>query len=322
MNEEKLMKRCIEIGKSVLGMTYPNPNVGSLLFCDGKIISEGFTSKAGGNHSEINTIKNVKDQSLFKNSTLFVTLEPCCHFGKTPPCTNEIVKSGIKNVVIGCEDPNPIVKSKGIKYLKDHGVNVTYGILEDLCIDLHKRLIVYFEKKRPYIILKWAESFDGFIAPKIKNNKRPYWISNELSKQIVHKWRSQEHAIMIGHKTKKNDNAFLDVRNWNNINNRKFVVGRDLEDLEGFEIIETNGKILSANDLSKNLFNKKIQSIIIEGGLFTLNKFIESNIWDEARVFKSNTKIYDGTISPKLNLNYHEKTQIDKDTLYHFKNYQ
>lgn len=322
MNEEKLMKRCIEIGKSVLGMTYPNPNVGSLLFCDGKIISEGFTSKAGGNHSEINTIKNVKDQSLFKNSTLFVTLEPCCHFGKTPPCTNEIVKSGIKNVVIGCEDPNPIVKFKGIKYLKDHGVNVTYGILEDLCKDLHKRLIVYFEKKRPYIILKWAESFDGFIAPKIKNNKRPYWISNELSKQIVHKWRSQEHAIMIGHKTKKNDNAFLDVRNWNNINNRKFVVGRDLEDLEGFEIIETNGKILSANDLSKNLFNKKIQSIIIEGGLFTLNKFIESNIWDEARVFKSNTKIYDGTISPKLNLNYHEKTQIDKDTLYHFKNYQ
>ncbi|MFL2608794.1 MAG: bifunctional diaminohydroxyphosphoribosylaminopyrimidine deaminase/5-amino-6-(5-phosphoribosylamino)uracil reductase RibD [Flavobacteriaceae bacterium] len=322
MNEEKLMKRCIEIGKSVLGMTYPNPNVGSLLFCDGKIISEGFTSKAGGNHSEINTIKNVKDQSLFKNSTLFVTLEPCCHFGKTPPCTNEIVKSGIKNVVIGCEDPNPIVKFKGIKYLKDHGVNVTYGILEDLCKDLHKRLIVYFEKKRPYIILKWAESFDGFIAPKIKNNKRPYWISNELSKQIVHKWRSQEHAIMIGHKTKKNDNAFLDVRNWNNINNRKFVVGRDLEDLEGFEIIETNGKILSANDLSKNLFNKKIQSIIIEGGLFTLNKFIESNIWDEARVFKSNTKIYDGTSSPKLNLNYHEKTQIDKDTLYHFKNYQ
>ena len=322
MNEEKLMKRCVEIGKSVLGLTYPNPNVGSLLFCDGKIISEGFTSKAGGNHSEINTIKNVKDQSLFKNSTLFVTLEPCCHYGKTPPCTNEIVKRGIKNVVIGCEDPNPIVKSKGIKYLKDHGVNVTYGILEDLCKDLHKRLIVYFEKKRPYIILKWAESFDGFIAPKIKNNKRPYWISNELSKQIVHKWRSQEHAIMIGHKTKKNDNAFLDVRNWNNINNRKFVVGRDLEHQEGFEIIETNGKILSANDLSKNLFNKKIQSIIIEGGLFTLNKFIESNIWDEARVFKSNTKIYDGTSSPKLNLNYHEKTQIDKDTLYHFKNYQ
>ena len=293
MNEEKLMKRCVEIGKSVLGMTYPNPNVGSLLFCDGKIISEGFTSKAGGNHSEINTIKNIKDQSLFKKSTLFVTLEPCCHYGKTPPCTNEIVKRGIKNVVIGCEDPNPIVKSKGIKYLKDHGVNVTYGILEDLCKDLHKRLIVYFEKKRPYIILKWAESFDGFIAPKIKNNKRPYWISNELSKQIVHKWRSQEHAIMIGHNTKKNDNAFLDVRDWNNINNRKFVVGRILEDLEGFEIIETKGKILSANDLSKNLFNKKIQSIIIEGGLFTLNKFIVSNIWDEARVFKSNTKIYD-----------------------------
>ena len=239
MNEEKLMNRCVEIGKSVLGLTYPNPNVGSLLFCDGKIISEGFTSKAGGNHSEINTIINVKDPSLFKKSTLFVTLEPCCHYGKTPPCTNEIVKRGIKNVVIGCEDPNPIVKSKGIKYLKDHGVNVKYGILEDLCKDLHKRLIVYFEKKRPYIILKWAESLDGFIAPKTKNNKRPHWISNELSKQIVHKWRSQEHAIMIGRKTKKNDNSFLNVRNWNNTKNRKFIVSRNLEALDGFEIIQT-----------------------------------------------------------------------------------
>ena len=320
MNEEKLMNRCVEIGKSVLGLTYPNPNVGSLLFCDGKIISEGFTSKAGGNHSEINTIINVKDPSLFKKSTLFVTLEPCCHYGKTPPCTNEIVKRGIKNVVIGCEDPNPIVKSKGIKYLKDHGVNVKYGILENLCKDLHKRLIVYFEKKRPYIILKWAESLDGFIAPKIKNNKRPHWISNELSKQIVHKWRSQEHAIMIGRKTKKNDNSFLNVRNWNNTKNRKFIVSRNLEALDGFEIIQTNGKILSANDISKNLFNKKVQSVIIEGGLFTLNKFIDSDIWDEARVFKSDKKIYDGTNSPKLKLNYYKKTQIEKDTLYHFKN--
>ena len=121
MNDEKLMKRCIEIGQSVLGLTYPNPNVGSLLFCDGKIISEGFTSRAGGNHSEINTIINVKDKSLFNKSTLFVTLEPCCHYGKTPPCTNEIVRRGIKNVVIGCEDPNPIVKSNGIKYLKEMG---------------------------------------------------------------------------------------------------------------------------------------------------------------------------------------------------------
>ena len=224
-------------------------------------------------------------------------------------------------MVIGCEDPNPIVKSKGIKYLKDHGVNVKYGILEDLCKDLHKRLIVYFEKKRPYIILKWAESLDGFIAPKTKNIKRPHWISNELSKQIVHKWRSQEHAIMIGRKTKKNDNSFLNVRNWNNTKNRKFIVSRNLEALDGFEIIQTNGKILSANDLSKNLFNKKIQSVIIEGGLFTLNKFINSDIWDEARVFKSDKRIYDGTNSPKLKLNYYKKTQIENDTLYHFKNY-
>ncbi len=321
MNDEKLMKRCVEIGKSVLGMTYPNPNVGSLLFCDGKIISEGFTSKAGGNHSEINTIINVKDQSLYKKSTLFVTLEPCCHYGKTPPCANEIVSRGIKNVVVGCEDPNPIVKSNGIKYLKDNGVNVRFGILEDECKDLHKRLFVYFEKNRPYIILKWAESTDGYIAPKIKNNKRPYWIPNELSRQISHKWRSQEHAVMIGHNTQKHDTPFLNTRNWNNIDNRKFIIGNDQIEVNGFEKIETKGKTLNALDTCKYLYDEKIQSVIVEGGRFTLIKFLEEDVWDEARVFKTDAKIIDGIRAPKLKSKYYKKTKIGKDSLYLFNNY-
>ncbi len=321
MNDEKLMKRCIEIGKSVLGMTYPNPNVGSLLFCDGKIISEGFTSKAGGNHSEINTIINVKDQSLYKKSTLFVTLEPCCHYGKTPPCTNEIVRRGIKNVVVGCEDPNPIVKSNGIKYLKNNGVNVRFGILEDECKNLHKRLFVYFEKNRPYIILKWAESTDGYITPKIKKNKRPYWISNELSRQISHKWRSQEHAVMIGHNTQKHDTPILNTRNWNNIDNRKFIIGNKQIGLNGFEKIETKGKTLDAIDVCKYLYEKKIQSVIVEGGRFTLRKFLDEDIWDEARVFKTDAKIIDGIHAPKLKTKYYKKTKIGTDTLYFFNNY-
>ena len=321
MNDEKLMKRCIEIGQSVLGLTYPNPNVGSLLFCDGKIISEGFTSRAGGNHSEINTIINVKDKSLFNKSTLFVTLEPCCHYGKTPPCTNEIVRRGIKNIVIGCEDPNPIVKSNGIKYLKENGVNVRFGILEKECKDLHKRLFVYFEKNRPYIILKWAESIDGYIAPKSKRDKRPHWISNELSRQISHKWRSQEHAIMIGHNTVKHDTPILNTRNWNNINNRKFIIGNDQIGLNGFEKIETKGKTLKALDICQYLHHKKIQSVIIEGGRFTLNKFLEEDVWDEVRVFKADTKIVDGIHAPKLKLKYCKKTKVGDDTLYFFKNY-
>ena len=179
------MQRCINLGEKALGKTYPNPNVGSLLFYDGKIISESFTSEYGKNHAEINVINKINDNDILKKSTLFVTLEPCSHFGKTPPCCNAIFNKKIKNVVIGCKDPNELVNGGGINFLKSNDVNVEYGILEKECKDLHKRFFTFHGKKRPYIILKWAETIDGFISPSINKSGRPFWISNKFSRQLL-----------------------------------------------------------------------------------------------------------------------------------------
>ena len=218
MNHEKLMQRCINLGEKALGKTYPNPNVGSLLFYDGKIISESFTSEYGKNHAEINVINKIHDRDILKKSTLFVTLEPCSHFGKTPPCCNAIFNKKIKNVVIGCKDPNELVNGEGINFLKSKEVNVEYGILEKDCKDLHKRFFTFHKKKRPYIILKWAKTDDDYIGLSKNKNGRPFWISNKYSRQLVHKWRSQEHSILVGLNTYKVDNPILDSRKWDNNN--------------------------------------------------------------------------------------------------------
>ena len=276
MNYELLMQRCVAIGNSALGHTYPNPNVGALIYKDGKIISEGYTGSSGQNHAEINAIENINDKKYLENSTMVVTLEPCSHYGKTPPCTKKIIESKIKTVIIGCKDPNLLVNGSGIDQLINNNIDVKVGVLENECLELHKRFFTFQTKKRPYIILKWAETDDGIISPKHKNNNRPYWISNDVSRQYVHKWRSQEHAILVGSKTVDFDNPQLNSRNWDNNNPIKIVIGNPKIKSKDTLYIH-NGNDLNIENITNLLHKKNIQSVLVEGGNKTLKTFIENN---------------------------------------------
>ena len=314
MNYELLMQRCVAIGNSALGHTYPNPNVGALIYKDGKIISEGYTGSPGQNHAEINAIENINDKKYLENSTMVVTLEPCSHYGKTPPCTKKIIESKIKTVIIGCKDPNLLVNGSGIDQLINNNIDVKVGVLENECLELHKRFFTFQTKKRPYIILKWAETDDGIISPKHKNNNRPYWISNDVSRQYVHKWRSQEHAILVGSKTVDFDNPQLNSRNWDNNNPIKIVIGNPKIKSKDTLYIH-NGNDLNIKNITNFLHKKNIQSVLVEGGNKTLKTFIENNLWDEARVFKSKNKLKKGVLAPKINGTKFYEENIKNDNL-------
>lgn len=314
MNYELLMQRCVAIGNSALGHTYPNPNVGALIYKDGKIISEGYTGSPGQNHAEINAIENINDKKYLENSTMVVTLEPCSHYGKTPPCTKKIIESKIKTVIIGCKDPNLLVNGSGIDQLINNNIDVKVGVLENECLELHKRFFTFQTKKRPYIILKWAETDDGIISPKHKNNNRPYWISNDVSRQYVHKWRSQEHAILVGSKTVDFDNPQLNSRNWDNNNPIKIVIGNPKIKSKDTLYIH-NGNDLNIKNITNFLHKKNIQSVLVEGGNKTLKTFIENNLWDEARVFKSTNKLKKGVLAPKINGTKFYEENIKDDNL-------
>ncbi len=308
------MQRCVAIGNSVLGHTYPNPNVGALIFKDGKIISEGYTGRPGQNHAEINAIENINDKKYLENSTMVVTLEPCSHYGKTPPCTKKIIESKINKVIIGCKDPNLLVNGSGIDQLINNNIDVKVGVLENECLELHKRFFTFQTKKRPYIILKWAETDDGIISPKHKNNYRPYWISNDVSRQYVHKWRSQEHAILVGSKTIDFDNPLLDSRNWDNNSPIKIVIGNPKIKSKDTLYIH-NGNDLNIENITNFLHKNNIQSILVEGGYKTLKTFIENNLWDEARIFKSKNKLKKGVLAPKINGKKFYEQNIKNDKL-------
>ena len=314
MNYELLMQRCVAIGNSALGHTYPNPNVGALIYKDGKIISEGYTGSPGQNHAEINAIENINDKKYLENSTMVVTLEPCSHYGKTPPCTKKIIESKIKTVIIGCKDPNLLVNGSGIDQLINNNIDVKVGVLENECLELHKRFFTFQTKKRPYIILKWAETDDGIISPKHKNNNRPFWISNDVSRQYVHKWRSQEHAILVGSKTVDFDNPQLNSRNWDNNNPIKIVIGNPKIKSKDTLYIH-NGNDLNIENITNFLHKKNIQSVLVEGGNKTLKTFIENNLWDEARVFKSTNKLKKGVLAPKINGTKFYEENIKDDNL-------
>ena len=328
---EKYISRCIELGKLGIGNTYPNPSVGSCLVVDDKIIGEGYTSIAGGNHAEVNAINSVKDKSLIKDSTIYVTLEPCCHYGKTPPCVDKIVTNGIKKVVIGIKDPNPLVCGKGIEKLKENGVEVISGILKNECIEHHKRFLSYIINKRPYIILKWAETADGFIAPKEKNINKPYWISNIKSRQLVHKWRSEEQAILVGAKTIREDDPRLTTRDWEGKNCDIYILSKNSfqKDYKIFNQ-DSKVKILDSQeidydkDIVKQMCDKfyddKILSIIVEGGTKTLSNFIDSGIWDEMRVFKTKEKLGDGINGPVIKYKASNEFDIGDNKLKYYLN--
>jgi diaminohydroxyphosphoribosylaminopyrimidine deaminase/5-amino-6-(5-phosphoribosylamino)uracil reductase len=336
---EKYISRCIALAKNGLGTTYPNPMVGSVIVYEGKIIGEGWHKKAGGPHAEVNAVNSVQDKSLLKKATIYVSLEPCSHFGKTPPCCDLIIKNKIPNVVIGTVDPNIMVAGNGIKKLIEAGVHVTVGILEDECNELNKRFFTFHQKKRPYIILKWAQSQDGFIAPLEKLEKKPVWITNTYSRQLVHKWRTEEQAILVGTQTVIDDNPKLNSRDWQGNNPVRIILDQNnripkgnavfdnqiktivftnskntfSEENTTFEVIDFKQNI--AEQIADSLYNHNIQSVIIEGGFRTLQTFIDADLWDEARIFRGQTTLGKGIQAPLLPKTNSEKNLIDKDEL-------
>ncbi|MBC8265613.1 MAG: bifunctional diaminohydroxyphosphoribosylaminopyrimidine deaminase/5-amino-6-(5-phosphoribosylamino)uracil reductase RibD [Flavobacteriales bacterium] len=334
-NEGNFMKRCIELASKAIGYTSPNPMVGSVIVYDGDIIGEGYHEKYGEAHAEVNAINSVKDKSLLSKSTLYVNLEPCAHFGKTPPCSNLIIEHKIPKVVIGCVDTFSEVAGKGIQKMKDAGIEVVVGVLEEESRVLNKRFFTFHEKKRPYITLKWAESKDGYIAP--KNQTEPFWMTSSESKKIVHKWRAEEDAILVGRITAEKDNPSLTVREVEGKNPTRIVIDKYLKldkDLNLFNS-EANTLIFNSikseenrenkfikidfNNLIENileeLYKLNIQSVIIEGGSTTLQSFIDNNLWDEARVFTTNKTLNEGVKSPNIEGEITSEEEIGGDKL-------
>lgn len=342
---EKYIKRCIELAKNGLGTTYPNPLVGSVIVYNNEIIGEGWHQKAGEPHAEVNAIHSVKDKSLLAKATIYVSLEPCSHFGKTPPCCDLIIANDIPNVVIGTIDPFAKVAGNGIKKLLEAGKKVTIGILENECNELNKRFFTFHTKKRPYIILKWAESQDRFLAPISKQKQEPIWITNEFSRQLVHKWRSEEQAILVGTNTVLEDNPTLTVRDWIGKNPVRIVLDRGGKISEIFAVKNKKTKTIvlteqenltsTENLIYENcifdihvvysiadiLYKNNIQSVIIEGGKQTLQSFIDANLWDEARVFNGDISFNQGVKAPKIKIKNSIKKQILTDELLIFFNY-
>jgi len=327
------IKRCIELAKNGLGTTYPNPLVGSVIVYNNEIIGEGWHRKSGEPHAEVNAINSVKDKSLLSKSTIYVSLEPCSHFGKTPPCCDLIIANKIPNVVIGTIDPFAKVAGTGIKKLIEAGKNVTVGILEEECNNLNKRFFTFHNKKRPYIILKWAESEDGFIAPLSKEKKEPVWITNEFSRQLVHKWRSEEQAILVGTNTVIEDNPSLTTRDWSGNHPIRIVLDQNNRISKESHIFDNQVKSITitkeninfnnniALEITDFLFNEGIQSVIIEGGRQTLLTFIDANIWDEARVFRGEIYFKSGTKAPTISGENSKKEKILNDELLTFFNH-
>lgn len=324
---EIYIKRCLQIAKNGLGTTRPNPMVGAVIVYNDHIIGEGFTSEYGCNHAEVNAINSVKDKTLLSKSTIYVTLEPCSHYGKTPPCSDLIISHHIPNVVIGCVDDNPEVAGKGIAKLKASGCNVTVGVLENECKIHHKRFFTFHNKKRPYIILKWAETADGFIAPLKKNDKKPVWITNTYSRQLVHKWRAEEQAILVGTNTVIEDNPSLTVRDWSGENPIRVVLDKTSKLSSDYNIFNEDAKTIRltnkiidfdkpiATQIAKLLHQQNISSVIIEGGATTLQTFIDEHLWDEARVFIGNPSFKTGIKAPELIGNLISESQIKNDLL-------
>lgn len=338
---ENYIQRCIDIGKNGLGTTAPNPMVGCVIVYKQKIIGEGFTSPYGGAHAEINAINSVENQSLLSESTLYVTLEPCSHYGKTPPCADAIIKFKIPKVVIGTIDTHSKVGGKGIQMLKEEGCEVIVGVLETKVKNHHKRFFMFHNKKRPYIILKWAQSSDGFLAPSFKNENKPVWITSQISRQLVHKWRAEEQAILVGTNTVIDDDPSLTVRNWYGKNPIRIILDRNSRLPKEATVFDTNAPTIIikehsncpsiathnytekfinwskpiAHQISSLLFEQDINSVIIEGGRQTLQTFIDENLWDEARVFIGPTSFSSGTIAPHYLGSLQHEEHLLNDTL-------
>ena len=333
----KFMQRCLDLAKLGLGQTYPNPLVGSVLVYKGEIVSEGWHRKKGEAHAEVHAIQNLKDKTRLKECTLYVNLEPCNHQGATPPCSDLIISSKIPRVVIGCFDPFKLVNGTGVEKLKNAGCEVLVGVLEQEAQEINKRFFTFHLKKRPYILLKWAQSTDGFIAP-LKQNRtqiEPVWLSNESSQTFSHLWRSQEQSILVGVQTVIDDNPSLTTRKVQGNSPLRIVLdpqGRIPEEShvlrDEFDTLifstkkRTTSKELVLSDFKKILdqlcaflHQRNIQSLIVEGGSKTLQGFIDADLWDEARIFTSSKVLNEGIKKPVINGKQNRNYLIEGDRL-------
>lgn len=375
---EHYMLRCLELAQNGLREAMPNPSVGAVLVHNGRIIGEGHTSPFGGPHGEVNCINSVSeaDRLLIPHATLYVSLEPCSHYGKTPPCCDLIIRNEIQHIVIGTVDPNEKVAGNGIRKLQEAGKNVIVGVLEKECRGFNRRFFTFHEKQRPYIILKWAESADGFLSPdrlldgsidgllnsrtieKSENrhiepsnnpselsDKKPVWITNTYSRQLVHKWRSEEMAILVGTQTVIEDNPQLDVRSWTGPNPVRIVLDRSNKISDYYSVKNHKIKTIILTEVSnlpnldnllyetvafddnlpktiaQVLYRHNLQSVIIEGGRKTLQTFIDANLWDEARIFKGTAVFTNGTPAPQLNADAAHREMVLDDELIIYSNY-
>ncbi|HAL82359.1 MAG TPA: bifunctional diaminohydroxyphosphoribosylaminopyrimidine deaminase/5-amino-6-(5-phosphoribosylamino)uracil reductase RibD [Mucilaginibacter sp.] len=326
VTDEKYMQRCIDLARSGMGSVSPNPMVGAVVVMDSVIIGEGYHHKYGEAHAEVNAINQVFSNfsdaaELLDQSTLYVSLEPCAHYGKTPPCADLIIKHRIPRVVVGCRDPFEQVNGKGIEKLREAGIEVITGVLEKECQWLNRRFFTRVQKHRPYIILKWAQTADGFFAP---DDNSQHWITGTESRRLVHQWRAEEDAILVGKNTAAIDNPQLNVRYAPGRSPKRVVIDRRLELNKSLNLfdqsvetlifneirtdIEGKNKYIALEDFDRyvpqyilfQLYLQDIQSVIIEGGAYTLNSFIEAGLWDEARIFTGKINFRKGIRAPLI----------------------
>lgn len=341
LKHENYLKRAIELAMLGLGNVSPNPMVGSVVVHQDKIIGEGYHQKYGKAHAEVNAIQQVLEnftnaEELFRKSTLYVTLEPCSHFGKTPPCADLIIKYQIPQVVIGCLDPFESVNGKGVERLKAAGIDVITGVLEQECTDLNKRFFTRVKQQRPYVILKWAQTEDGYFCPADGDQK---WITGEEAKRLVHLWRSQEDCVLVGKNTALIDNPQLNVRLVKGRDPKRAVIDRNLELPKNLNLFDNSLNTFVFNAIKTDLeakttyigiedfdhflpqyilfqlYLQDVQSLIIEGGIKTLQTFIDAGLWDEARIFTGNVSWGEGKKTPFIKGNTTEKFLIGKDKL-------
>lgn len=342
---EKFMARALELAELGAGNVAPNPMVGCVIVHKGKIIGEGYHQQYGKAHAEVNAVNSVRNKELLPESTIYVTLEPCSHFGKTPPCADLIIREKIPEVIIGTIDPFEKVAGAGIKKLNDAGCRVASGVLEQECRELNRRFFTFHGEKRPYVILKWAQTQDGFIDidRTVEFFGQPTWITNEISRILVHKIRSEEDAILVGTNTVQKDNPSLTVRVWSGRNPLRIVVDRTLRLPGDAEIFNQKAQTLVYTGLDKesgtgleyqkisfekdpikqileDLHRRNIQSIIVEGGAKVLNSFISEDHWDEAHVFIGPRLFNKGIPAPKLTGTPLYSDDLEGTSLYVYRN--
>ena len=340
-SHEEYMQRCIDLARLGAGSVSPNPMVGAVIVHENKIIGEGYHRVYGQSHAEVNAInlvyekyKNAKE--LLKQSSIYVNLEPCAHTGKTPPCADLIISNEIPRVVIGCRDPFSEVNGKGIEKLKSAGIDVIEGVLSEECSTLNKRFFTLIQKQRPYIILKWAQTADAYFAPEDRSQK---WISSASAKQLVHRWRSEEDAVLVGKNTALADNPRLNTREWSGNNPIRIIIDKRLELPQNLNVFDQSQDTIVFNNrktdivgrikylelenfdtllpqmIAYQLYLMDIQSLIVEGGAETLNSFIKADLWDEARVFTSSALWNKGIPAPNIGRIQDESRTLGRNVL-------